>query len=155
MNERKPCRLHTHASLSCFCRKEVSDHGIIPGDKCGMDFSEFAKNAHQLATLCNTEQCCPYIQQRKKWNPAFVDVHITDQSSCTFVPDGESIVDYIGTTETLNDDWKQVIDFCSVFSIAVLSSTSHAAVAYTDISASIFKSSNMKTLTYEMYRAHL
>lgn len=105
------------AQFSCFlqqqhgsylCRRTSSQDGIVPGEKCGLPFKEFTRNTHELRRLCSSEDCCAYVREREKWHPQFVDVHITDQSSCTFLPDGESLVDYIGTTETLNDDWHLV-----------------------------------------------
>ena len=35
-------------------------------------------------------------------------MHISEQQHCVFLPDGSSMVDYIGTTETLESDWAAV-----------------------------------------------
>jgi hypothetical protein len=38
-----------------------------------------------------------------------VHQHINDQSHCVFLPDGESVVDFIGATESIEGDWKAVL----------------------------------------------
>lgn len=90
-------------------RKVFAGDDSPPGEKCGMDFEEFTRDTHKLSSLCEDEGCCGYVPHRKDWAPTFVDVHITDQASCTFLPGGESLVDYIGTSSTLNEDWKQIV----------------------------------------------
>ena len=70
---------------------------------------EFAQNTNSMIQLCPREQCCADIAGKyKMWKPNFVNSHITDQSHCVFLPGGESIVDFIGTTESLDTDWRAV-----------------------------------------------
>ena len=98
---------------------------ITPGAKCGMDFKKFSRNTHKLISLCEEEGCCAYVEHLEApWFPTFVDVHITDQASCTFLPGGESMVDYIGTSTTLNDDWKQVSFLTVLLFLSILNARS-------------------------------
>ena len=70
---------------------------------------EFAQNSNNMMQLCPKDQCCAYIGGgHQMWKPHFVNSHISDQSHCVFLPDGESIVDFIGTTENLAIDWTTV-----------------------------------------------
>lgn len=70
---------------------------------------EFAQNTNNMMQLCRRDQCCAYIAgDLNKWRPKFLNSHITDQSHCVFLPGGESVVDFIGTTESLDADWSAV-----------------------------------------------
>jgi hypothetical protein len=89
-------------------RREGTD-GHIPGDACGNTFLEFSKNSDSMRQLCPNEACCTYVKPLQRWVPSFVDVHINDQSHCVFLPGGESLVDYIGATETIEDDWVEIV----------------------------------------------
>ena len=70
---------------------------------------EYTQNTHNMMRLCSTDECCAYIAGKLNiWKPDFVDAHITDQSHCVFLPGGESIVDFVGSTESLETDWSTV-----------------------------------------------
>lgn len=36
-------------------------------------------------------------------------MHVSDHAHCTFLPSGRPIVDFIGTTETLDEDWATIV----------------------------------------------
>lgn len=57
--------------------------------------------------MCETEACCSYIGGKRE--PGFVDIHITDQSHCAFLPGGQPFVDYIGSSENLEQSWAEII----------------------------------------------
>ncbi|NJR43260.1 MAG: hypothetical protein HC767_11995 [Akkermansiaceae bacterium] len=69
---------------------------------------EFAEDTNAMRELCPNEKCCSYIGFQNAWAPHFLDVHIQDQSHCVFLPGGESMVDYIGTSESVSADWQAV-----------------------------------------------
>ena len=45
----------------------------------------------------------------KQFVPHFTDQHINDQSALRSLPGGESLVDYIGATATIEEDWKRIV----------------------------------------------
>jgi hypothetical protein len=61
-----------------------------------------------MRRICDTESCCAYIGNMG-FVPGFVDIHIADQSHCTFLPNGEPVVDYIGVSENLSQDWGNIV----------------------------------------------
>lgn len=61
-----------------------------------------------MRQLCPEEQCCVFIKARDYWLPHFLDEHISDQSHCVFLPGGESMVDFIGASESIDADWPAV-----------------------------------------------
>lgn len=69
---------------------------------------EFAQDTNEMRELCPREQCCVFIEARDYWLPHFLDEHISDQSHCVFLPGGESMVDYIGSSERIDADWPAV-----------------------------------------------
>jgi hypothetical protein len=73
-----------------------------------VNFSAFAEDTNLMRRLCAAENCCPYIEAQNRWVPHFLDVHIADQAHCMFLPDGSSLVDFIGASETLDEDWPAV-----------------------------------------------
>jgi hypothetical protein len=84
--------------------------GSEPGDKCGTSFLSFSENSNVLRELCPTDECCTYIKKQDRWIPHFVDQHINDQSHCVFLPGGESLVDFVGSTERIQEDWPLVVE---------------------------------------------
>lgn len=79
------------------------------GEHCGNTFEDFAENSNSLRELCPQEDCCSYIKGLSSFMPHFVDVHINDQAHCVFLPAGEALVDYIGATATVDDDWVEIV----------------------------------------------
>ena len=70
---------------------------------------DFAQNTNNMMELCPKERCCAYIAgDLNAFKPHFVNNHISDQSHCVFLPGGESIVDFIGSSENLETDWATV-----------------------------------------------
>ena len=59
--------------------------------------------------ICEDARCCVYIPKQDKWPPDFAGMHITDQAQAVFAPDGRSMVDYIGRTEHLQQDWEEIV----------------------------------------------
>ena len=75
--------------------------------QCNMQFQEFARNPASIKINCMAHRCCPRVGS--DWVPWFADQHVNDQSGCVFSPAGESMVDYIGTSETVVSDWIDVV----------------------------------------------
>ena len=80
-----------------------------PRKRCAVPFLEYSQNAYALVSACYTHQCCAYIRHSKQWEPNFVAMHIGDQSHGVFTSGGDSMVDYIGRTEHLDEDWAEII----------------------------------------------
>ena len=59
--------------------------------------------------LCAKHKCCPWLPPTQSFAPGFVGLHVSDQSHCVFMPGGESIVDFIGATERIDDDWAAIV----------------------------------------------
>jgi hypothetical protein len=68
----------------------------------------FSEDANSMRQLCPNEQCCVFVEARNSWLPYFLDEHISDQSHCVFLPSGESMVDFIGASESVDYDWPAV-----------------------------------------------
>ena len=84
-------------------------YGELVGDRCNVTLAEFAANSNSLRTACAHRGCCAYIPKRNIWVPWFIDQHINDQAHCTFTPFGESMVDFVGRTEEIDNDWAEFI----------------------------------------------
>lgn len=80
------------------------------GDRCGVDFQEFAKNSNVLSTICAKEQCCVYLARTGSFQPAYINEHINEQAHCVFVDNGDMVVDFIGRSEKINEDWPAVLE---------------------------------------------
>lgn len=93
---------------ACACRRAEGPDEKEPQEACGLPFVEYTENTDRMRELCPTERCCAYIAAKDRWVPHFVDVHIADQAHCMFLPDGSPLVDYIGASESLDEDWPQV-----------------------------------------------
>ena len=78
------------------------------GERCGLPFEEFTVNSHSMRSICERQGCCAYVARRARYIPSFVDVHVSDQAHCVFLAAGQSMVDFVGATETIEDDWMQV-----------------------------------------------
>jgi Sulfotransferase family len=89
------------------CRK-VSESE--PGDVCGPEWQEYAANSNSLSKVCETQDCCAWVPQYQKFMPLFTDLHIMDQSHCVFDSEGRTMVDFIGASETLDEDWATVLN---------------------------------------------
>ena len=81
-----------------------------PGERCKGDFSNFALDPRSLIQGCKERNCCAYINEIQDWNSNFIQLHISDQAHGVFRPDGLSFVDYIGRTEHVNDDWRDILE---------------------------------------------
>jgi hypothetical protein len=66
-------------------------------------------NSNSIRELCSQQNCCSYISAAMRFNPGFPDEHVADQAHCIFLPGGESVVDYIGSTETIEQDWLKIV----------------------------------------------
>ena len=92
------------------CCRRAGEGGHEQGEPCGNTFLEFSENTNTMRELCPLEQCCTYISTMQQFVPHFTDLHINDQSHCVFLPGGESLVDYIGATESINEDWPAIVE---------------------------------------------
>ena len=90
------------------CRRVGPDHAAR-GDRCGAPFPEFAAYSGAFIQDCHTHGCCPWLGHAKRFVPRFLDIHISAQSHCAFLPSGAPIVDFIGATETVNEDWVEIV----------------------------------------------
>lgn len=61
-----------------------------------------------MRTICTKEDCCAHIPSRG-FLPGLVDSHIADQAHCIFLPNGDPLVDYIGTAEDLDAAWADIV----------------------------------------------
>lgn len=61
-----------------------------------------------MRRICAAESCCAYLP-RRGFLPVFVDSHISDQSHCVFLPNGDPVVDYIGFSEDLEGSWAAIV----------------------------------------------
>lgn len=82
--------------------------GDTAGPHCGLPFEEYAADAYNMRTICESNACCAYIN-RGGFRPDFVDGHIADQAHCVFLPNGDPLVDYIGTAEDLDVAWVDIV----------------------------------------------
>ena len=79
------------------------------GPQCTLPFPEFATDVYALARICSTRQCCAYIKGTKNaFVTRFPNAHVTQQAHSVFTTDGRLIVDYIGRTENISDDWMEI-----------------------------------------------
>ena len=101
-----PCKQYC---VACLCRRSGGS-GTEQGAVCGTSFVQFTEDSNILRTICNDDNCCSYIPTIKRFFPAFVDQHISEQAHCVFLPDGKSMVDYIGSTESIHHDWAIILD---------------------------------------------
>ena len=92
-----------------FCRR-LGPNGGEPGESCGMSFLDFSENSNSMRELCPHDDCCSYVSSLAQFVPHFTDQHINDQAHCVFLPGGESLVDYIGSTATIAEDWPIIVD---------------------------------------------
>jgi hypothetical protein len=83
--------------------------GLEPGNECYVHFADYAVNSRVLVQGCDTRDCCPYVQAFKMFAPQFTLQHLNDQSHCVFLPGGESLVDFVGATESVEEDWARVV----------------------------------------------
>lgn len=89
-----------------FLRRRSADGS--PGDKCGVPFKAFARDADALISACSRRGCCPYIATadgRGSWAPWFVEQHVNDQSGCA------TGMDYVGRAERSQEDWDGLVRF--------------------------------------------
>ena len=81
------------------------------GPPCTLSFLEFAQDAYALARICNTRQCCAYLGGKSNAFVArFPNGHVTQQAHSVFTTDGRLLVDYIGRTENLSEDWQEIVN---------------------------------------------
>ena len=79
------------------------------GAKCSLAFPEYAKDAFALRRICNTRACCAYIAgQPGSFVDNFPNGHVTQQAHTVFTTAGRLIVDYIGRTENISEDWQEI-----------------------------------------------
>ena len=62
-----------------------------------------------MRELCPQEKCCSWVSGVGQFVPHFVDLHINDQSHCVFLPSGESLVDFVGATASIDEDWTTIV----------------------------------------------
>lgn len=88
-----------------FLRQRNADD--TPGDKCGVPFKAFARDADALVSACARRGCCPYIASAESgsWAPWFVEQHVNDQSGCA------TGMDYVGRAEHSQEDWDGLVSF--------------------------------------------
>ena len=60
-----------------------------------------------MRKLCPNKKCCSYF--RGRFAPHFLDEHINDQAHCVFLPGGESLVDYVGDSARVSQDWQHIV----------------------------------------------
>eukprot|EP00892_Ulva_mutabilis_P012653 jgi/Ulvmu1/9760/UM055_0100.1 len=92
---------------SHFLFREPASEEVSPTEHCGVPFEAFSWDAYQLRHVCEAESCCAYVGGKR--TPGFVDIHITDQAHCAFLPSGEPFVDYIGASENLDASWRDIV----------------------------------------------
>lgn len=74
-----------------------------------MAFADFARDTNKMRELCGADHCCAYNPAAKKWQPSFVDEHVNAQAHCMFLPDGSSMVDFVGRSEHVDEDWAELL----------------------------------------------
>jgi hypothetical protein len=80
------------------------------GDHCGLNFQQFSENTNAMREICPQYQCCPFLGNLGSFVPAFIDLHINDQSHCVFLANGDPLVDFIGRSELMDEDWALVLE---------------------------------------------
>ena len=80
-----------------------------PTEKCSIPFLEFTMNSYALEAACMKQECCAYITNTREWAPGFISLHIGDQAHSVFTASGKSMVDYIGRSEHMLEDWAEII----------------------------------------------
>ena len=95
-----------HQELPLYTRTENSE---APGEACSITFPAFASDSFRMRDICDSHGCCVYIAAMNTWVVDFVNAHISQQAHLVFTPAGESIVDYIGRTENIQDDWAEIV----------------------------------------------
>ena len=86
------------------------DNPTKRGPHCSLSFPEFAQDAYALARICSTRQCCAYLGGKSNvFLEQFPNGHATQQGHSVFTTEGHPIVDYIGRTESISDDWQEII----------------------------------------------
>ena len=81
---------------------------------------DFAQNTNNMMQLCPKKKCCTYIKNQQAWASGFINMHISDQSHCVFLAGGESLVDFVGSSESIDTDWPAVRIqhlYCKVYCI--------------------------------------
>lgn len=78
------------------------------GLQCKVPFHKFVKDVAHMKDACWSRNCCPYIPGTG-WVPWFLDQHLNDQVGCIFSANGESMVDFIGRSETIAQDWIDIV----------------------------------------------
>jgi hypothetical protein len=90
-------------------RRRIGPDGLQPGGPCANTFLQFTENSNSLRELCPHDDCCSYVSEHGQFVPHFTDLHINDQAHCVFLPGGESLVDYVGSTATIAQDWTAIV----------------------------------------------
>ena len=83
--------------------------GTDVGEPCSVSFLTYTQNTNSLRSDCQIRGCCIYIAVYKQWIPWFIAAHINDQSHAVFSGDGGSMVDFIGRTENIEEDWNEML----------------------------------------------
>ena len=87
----------------------AGEDGKTVGDHCSIPFLRFSEDTNQLRSECHARGCCVYIPEYKQWIPWFVAAHVNDQSHAVFTTSGSSMVDFVGRTENIDEDWAALL----------------------------------------------
>eukprot|EP00892_Ulva_mutabilis_P002461 jgi/Ulvmu1/12215/UM086_0004.1 len=87
-----------------------AEHELIPTERCGVTFDDFARDVGTLLDACEHGDCCTFVPARGTWWPEFVNIHVGDHSHCMFLPNGEPLVDYVGLTEFFDAAWVDIMN---------------------------------------------
>ena len=101
--------VHRRVAITLCVHRRAGADGAASGAHCGTTFLEYSRNSDTLRQLCLRESCCAYIPALSRFVPHFIDQHINDQAHCVFLPGGDSLVDYIGATSTIEEDWPRIV----------------------------------------------
>lgn len=76
-----------------------------------MPFADFSKDAFGLRAICNTDQCCAWLPSSENWGaPAWTGHHVHDMAHCVLDTQGRWMIDWVGTAENFDADWKRVVE---------------------------------------------
>ena len=94
-------------NMMCDRHLRIRDAQGNPGERCNIEFDKFARNPHAIVDACSKHDCCPWHKER--WNDHFIPGHINAQSHVVFTSTGQSMVDFIGRTENMQEDWAEFL----------------------------------------------
>eukprot|EP00892_Ulva_mutabilis_P011502 jgi/Ulvmu1/8724/UM047_0065.1 len=93
-----------------FLYKRSPQEPLAPPKKhCGLPFLNYSADVWAMRDICASDNCCAFIRRVQRWVPNFVDAHVSDHGHCMFLPGGEPLVDYIGTSEDFAASWADIL----------------------------------------------